>query len=451
MKIARLLSATAPVLLVCGVASAQVDRLPSLQQPASVSQTAFEYDAYALAEEEAPSESPSDQPAPPPAEPQAAVQAPSAYRTCCPPRCRQCCCSDEGWTLPQPRFLACHDITIGGWIEQGITWNGHNPTSGLNGPVTFNDKDGEWLVNQIWFFMEKETDTGGYGFDVGGRVDFVWGTDGRFTQAADGLEANWNQTEPFYQAALPQFYFDIAWNDWTMRMGHFYTIIGYEVVTAPDNFFYSHAYTMQYGEPFTHTGVLFSYDLNDSWSFTGGMHRGSDQFDDTDGLNALNFLGGVTWTAPTEDLSIAFAITAEEQGPNIQQQIYSIVGSWDVTDRFGYVIQHDYGQQTNENLGQTAEWYGINQYFFYELTEAWDAGLRVEWFRDNNGTRVGSFQGDFYEITLGANWKPCPNLTVRPECRWDWFEPDPANQFQPYDSGNSNEQFLFGCDMIVVY
>jgi len=27
----------------------------------------------------------------------------------------------------------------------------------------------------------------------------------------------------------------------TVRMGHFYTILGYETVTAPKNFFYSHA------------------------------------------------------------------------------------------------------------------------------------------------------------------------------------------------------------------
>ncbi len=48
-----------------------------------------------------------------------------------------------------------------------------------------------------------------------------------------------------------------------LKVGHFYTIIGYEVVTAPDNFFYTHAYTMQYGEPFTHTGVLATYNAND--------------------------------------------------------------------------------------------------------------------------------------------------------------------------------------------
>ena len=55
---------------------------------------------------------------------------------------------------------------------------------------------------------------------------------------------------------MPQAYAEVGYNDLTVKVGHFYTIIGYEVVPAPDNFFYSHAYTMQYGEPFTHTGML---------------------------------------------------------------------------------------------------------------------------------------------------------------------------------------------------
>ena len=44
---------------------------------------------------------------------------------------------------------------------------------------------------------------------------------------------------------------------------------------------------------------------------------------------------------------------------------------------------------------EDADWYGINQYLLYTLGDKkWSAGARVEWFRDDDGTRV-----------LGA-WKP---------------------------------------------
>jgi hypothetical protein len=367
------------------------------------------------------------------------------------------CRPSEAWTLPQPRLLECRGITIGGWIDQGIGVVANQPVDQFNGPVTFVDRDGQWQVNQVWLYMERKVDTGGHGWDIGGRIDLVYGTDARFTQAADGLEADWGQTQRFYQAALPQFYLDVGYNDWIVRMGHFYTIIGYEVVAAPDNFFYSHAYTMQYGEPFTHTGMLVMRDVG-PFSLTAGFHRGNDQFNDTDGHDALNFLGGVSWTNPAENLSLAFAVSATEDGPGIGTTIYSIVGTLDLTDRLTYVIQHDYGQSTGlPNMARTVEWYGVNQYCLYDINDTWAAGARFEWFRDDDGARVaglgngnlaaGPFAGDFYELTFGLNWKPHPNIIVRPEVRWDWFD----GTGLPYDAGDRDDQFLWACDVICTF
>jgi len=339
----------------------------------------------------------------------------------------------------------------------------NNPADRYSGVVTFNDRDGEYQMNQLWFFLDRKVDTGGYGLDIGGRIDFVYGTDARFTQAADGLEANWNQAEPFYQAALPQFYLDIGYNEWTVRIGHFFTILGYEVVPAPQNFFYSRAYTMQYGEPFTHTGVLFTRNVGEGLALTAGLHRGNNQFDDTDGLDAINFLGGVSWTNMDETLSATFGISATEQGPNLAETIYSLVGIWQVTENFTYVIQHDYGTLCNTTADVSAEWYGLNQYLLYFINDCWQAGVRVEWFRDDDGVRVtglgvgnavagSQFVGDFFEITAGLNWKPTANIIVRPEVRWDWFNADAANpQVLPYDAGQQDRQFLFSCDLIVTY
>ena len=356
--------------------------------------------------------------------------------------------SSELWTLPQPQFLEGRGIKIGGWIDQGISVVANNPANRFNGPVTFNDRDAEWMFNQISIFAEKKVDTGGYGWDVGGRIDFMFGTDGRFTQAR-GLETRgdgtpkWN-AERFYHAALPQFYLDVGFNDWTVRMGHFYTIIGYEVVGAPDNFFYSHAYTMQYGEPFTHTGILLMRDVG-PFSVTAGLHRGNDQFEDADGVDALNFLGGVNWTGPDDNLSIAFALSASEDGPGINTTIYSIVGTLKLTENLTYVLQHDLGVTDGP---VDAEWYGLNQYLLYDINRTWGAGMRFEWFRDDDGARTpAAVAGDYYELTAGLNWKPHANIRVRPEVRWDWFE----GPGFPYDAGGRDNQFLLGCDLICTY
>ena len=390
---------------------------------------------------------------------------------CAKQTCKSSCCCDPcvPWTLPQPGVLRDRGIRIGGWLQQGVSVVANMPADNFNGVVAFNDRDGEYQMNQFWLFAEKQVDTGGYGWDIGGRIDFVYGTDARFTQAADGLEANWNQTEPFYQAAMPQFYVDVGYNDWTLRVGHFFTNIGYEVVPAPDNFFYSHAYTKLYGEPFTHTGALLSRPVGDNWSVAAGVHRGLNQFDDTDGRDALDFLGGVNWTSDDERLSLAFALSASEQGPGVDHTVYSMVGTWAVSENLTYVIQHDLGDTFDPTLARRAQWYGLNQYLLYDINDCWAAGVRFEWFRDDQGVRVQGlgagnqavglapnppiFPGNFYEVTAGLNWKPTANITVRPEVRWDWYEAGApvALGNAPYDAGDRVNQFLLGCDVILTY
>ena len=376
--------------------------------------------------------------------------------------CSPCRAADP-WKLPQPSLMQQWRLELGGWIDQGISAVANNPADGYNGVVTFNDRDAEYQMNQLYAYLERKIDNDGGGWDVGGRVDFLYGTDARFTECIDGLEANWHQTERFYQAALPQFYFDVAFNEWKLRAGHFYSIVGYETVMATGNFFYSHSYVHQYGEPFTHTGMWLMRDLGEHWSFTAGLQRGDDQFDDTDGLDAAGFLGGVTWRGFDDRLSLAFAISADEFGPHTNRYIYSLVGTWQVTDRLKYVFQHDLGDARNEalRLRTNAQWYGINQYLLYTINDCWAAGMRVEWFRDQEGTRVhglgdgnrnvGPYPGSFYEITAGLNWTPHANVMVRPELRWDWYDASRPVDLLPFDAGDRGGQFLLGCDFIVTY
>ena len=98
------------------------------------------------------------------------------------------------------------------------------------------------------------------------------------------------------------------------------------------------------------------------------------------------------------------------------------------------MLQHDLGVQDHTEAVDghpTSEWYGVNQYLFYKINCCWTAGVRMEWFHDNEGyvvtgLRPGNplagnfFDGDFYELSGGLNYKHC-NWTVRPELRYDWF------------------------------
>ncbi|OAH97278.1 hypothetical protein A1332_21675 [Methylomonas methanica] len=81
-----------------------------------------------------------------------------------------------------------------------------------------------------------------------------------------------------YGIVFPQAYLELfapPGNGLKIKLGEFYTLIGNEAVNAPDNFFYSHSYTMQFGEPFSHTGLLASYSIDENLELKAGAVTGS--------------------------------------------------------------------------------------------------------------------------------------------------------------------------------
>ncbi len=345
-------------------------------------------------------------------------------------------------------------ITVDSWISQGFTVNTDFPIDRSNFPVRFNDAANDYQMNQFYVSSERPVDDSGCRWDIGGRVDLLYGTDSIFTTAR-GLETRrdlslkWNSLR--YGLAMPQLYMEVAapWADGvTVKLGHFYTILGYETVPAVDNFFYSKPYTFLYGEPFTHTGFLGSARLGDI-TFHAGMTRGWDNWEDNN--NDFSFLGGMNWTSADGRTSIAYAIDIgrEQLDPsNNLRSTFSFVVQHKFTERSRYVVQYDRGfEEAGAPDGGDADWFGVNQYLLYTINCEWQAGVRFEWFRDEDAARVRSQIGaDYFALTLGLNWMPNDAITFRPEFRWDWV--DNAG-VRPYVDGSRHDQILLGCDVII--
>ena len=203
--------------------------------------------------------------------------------------------STTDFDINETSFLKDNGITVGLWGNAGITYNAASPDNNFNGPVTFGDRSGEFQLNQLNLFIQRAVATEGDAWDFGGRFDAMFGTDAIFTQAYGVPAFDVNTLQPrvrsswdlnilgtkdnrFYGIALPQAYLEAyvpVGNGLNVKAGHFYTPIGYETVPAPDNFFYTHAYTMQYGEPFTHTGFMGNYAVDKNWGVMGGVVTGS--------------------------------------------------------------------------------------------------------------------------------------------------------------------------------
>lgn len=467
-----------------------------LRQPAQITPVRFDYDYYA-AEDSAPLPTDAAPAAPPapsngPMDEHAAMSPTAgghshssndggsqAGNGC--DQCKlECPEAEEPWRLfGDCCHLKCHGMTAGGWVQTGYTANFDDPADNWNGPVGFNDRD-EFQMNQTVFFIEKALDTDNCGWDWGGRIDMLYGTDGRWIGSA-GLEldnppltSKWN-SERFYHLAMPQAYGEIGYGDWKIRGGKFVTLLEYEVIAAPSNFFYSHSYGFLYAVPFTHTGALAYYVPNDQLTLIGGIHRGWERWEDDN--DSAAFLGGATFTSSDKNSALSFALTSGDEfapvtGIDDNRTAYTVTYTRTLTDRLAYVFVHDLGWQDSGADGgaNTAEWYTLTNYMFYKINCCWTAGVRFDWMRDDDGTRVfavgdgftepvntnpasaGGFEGDFWAITMGLNYKPTwnPNFVVRPELRYDWFD-GRTGAVQPFDNGTDDDQFLAAIDVLFHY
>ena len=206
------------------------------------------------------------------------------------------------WTLYEPEALKKLGIIQYGWVEQGLTFNSLSPTNRWNGPVYTNDRSNEYEMNQLWLGWERPVKTDGCGWDIGGRIDLMYGSDWRYG-LCNGLETNLDATNKLYGFILPQFYLEVGYNDLTVKLGHFAPSIGYEVVAAPGNFFYSHSYALGYSEPVLVTGFQADYKLNKFWNAIAGLNEGFNEFQDEDGK--FHFPGGLKWHNDEHKVSVS--------------------------------------------------------------------------------------------------------------------------------------------------
>ncbi|MEP7370616.1 MAG: porin [Nitrosospira sp.] len=398
-------------------------------------------------------------------------------------------------------------LEVGGWINGGATYNANNPSDGFNGTVTFADRANRFQLNQFNIFLQRPVVSQGTEWDIGGRFDFLFGTDAIYAQAF-GISAfdentgepsdrgNWDlnlccKSTRTYGIALPQAYLEAfvpIGNGLNIKAGHFYTPLGYETVPAPDNFFYTRAYILNSGEPFTHTGLLGNYTVNDNWSVIGGATTGSATggwdggFDKQ--LDNWGGLGAILWSSDDKRTSATVGGTYGQSATNDPWIMYSVVLQHRITPRTHMVVHHTHGWAGSINLPggiKNAEWYSVNTHLTYDLFHDLSIGIRAERFNDRDGWRVFSpyrilsatnnkgvsyagnipFIGapaDYYAVTLGMNWKPAKRLkmnwkpmeklNIRPNIRYDRADGIEV-AFRPFDG--RKDQFLFSLDATIPF
>ncbi|MCI0492364.1 MAG: porin, partial [Planctomycetes bacterium] len=297
------------------------------------------------------------------------------------------CCLGDAWTLKE-NLSPCCDVNYGGWFQTGYHSDNTGLSNQFNDLLDFNDVPDQLNMHQAWLYGEKLADGSCCSWDWGYRFDVVYGTDAQKTQAFGNEDNVWDVSfdNGEYGWAIPQAYAQLAYGDWSFKIGHFFTLVGYEVVPATGNFFYSHALTFYNSEPFTHTGVLGSYEASDRMTYHLGWVLGWDTgYDQYGNGNAIHT--GFTRQA-SDDVSVSYMLTAGNFGFRSGDEggySHSVVVTADLNACTQYVLQTDYihtdglyGDPTVES-----EDYGINQYLFYTLNDCWKLGSRLEWWKSD--------------------------------------------------------------------
>jgi hypothetical protein len=358
---------------------------------------------------------------------------------------------------------------VRGWINGGFIGNTDSPDSKFNGPYNAVDRANEGMLNQAYGILEKNLPL--CDNDIGGRVDVLYGED-FFLAESIGLEKrpdgspHWNPE--YYGLAIPQAYLSIGRQDLSLQVGHFYSVVGYEGLMAPYNFFYSKAYSYQFAGPFTHWGGQLNWQPNDSWTFNLGLTNGWDALDRVS--DDIGVVGKVRYDHQPTGVWTSYAVVTGKEFNNpaglpivndfTNRTRYSWLVGLPLTCRLNYVFHHWLGFQEDGYLnGEQADWFGVDQYLTYTISPCWKVGARFEWFKDEEGTRVGlnrarnpndpPFIGNFYSLSLGLNWTPTANVMFRPEIRGDWYDGNAVRQ--PFNDGRDDHQLMLGIDGIMLF
>ena len=329
-------------------------------------------------------------------------------------------------------------------------------------------------LNAIYVSAEKKTFTGGYGFDVGYRVDFMFGEDARIFRSARGLDEDWitghmytpnssgggSYNRPSYGFAMPYLYVETAINNWSVKAGHFRSLIGYEGAPAPKRFFYTKGLICSSSQ----TGVLATYNgfenLDITLGWVNGWNNGFDNSRFNDGLASGSFTYRMnkaaslkySFQAGTADMAAIFAFWGPYNWGYSKGVGALHTGILDVyltsaLESVTVVNYTDFGQTIYSENGTRV--LVLGEHLYYTINCCWKAGFRVEWLKNTDYIGASSQDTEITSYTIGLNWHPGgnQNLYIRPELRYDRATGVWKNQ----PLNKRPDQFTIGFDVMMTF
>jgi Putative beta-barrel porin-2, OmpL-like. bbp2 len=403
-----------------------------------------------------------------------------------------------------PPGLWVDGIHLSAQLDAGIIANPFRPATGLNWGQLFTDHANQVQLNQLLLTANKPLDPKNSDYQWGFKVQFMYGSDARYTQYLGEL----NRVNPDARYQLDVVEANVlAHLPWLteggidLKAGQYVTPLGYETIDPSTNPFYSHSYIFQFGLPFKHTGALATTHVNDVLDIYSGIDTGTNTTFGPLGDNngAIGGIGGFNLTLMEGKLTV-LALT--HFGPDDATRALSPIGfnangfwrfyndvliTWKASDIWTFVTEANWARDgfgivtPSGTVNKPVNGFGAAQYVSYALTETVALNARAEVWRDDNNFFVAAFPANnsfvkfqqgfattvntapggnttYGALTLGVTWKPevpapITGLVVRPEIRWDhaFTNNKPFNNNPPFNTKGTSNSFTFGSDVVLTF
>ena len=322
------------------------------------------------------------------------------------------------------------------YVENSYVWNlGHTGRNDVN-DLRFYDFDAGYSFNMAEFSIKKDPSERypwGYGLVLTAGEDAQKNhAIGIFRDKDDNFP--FRNTPPFdLQEAYVSGRIPVG-NGITVKGGKFVTLLGYEVIEAPNNLNFSRSFLFGLAIPLTHVGALVTYPVTDWLSLTAGPVVGWDIADDNNG--AMSWTGQVAVT-PMKDLTTnlnwisgkeySFDPTGNLRNGGVRT-VLDFVATYTGIPKLTLGLNVDYGWEKNEGFLKSiatrsdsdSRWWGYAGYIAYDWTDKLRTAFRGEYFTDPMGSRTAAGQKvSLWEMTATAQYKIWKGLMGRVEYRHD--------------------------------
>ena len=357
-----------------------------------------------------------------------------------------------------------------GWIDPSVNFS---TSTHRNTPEANDLFSNRFELNQVVLYLERLPNTVQRDHvDIGFHLTALYGTDYRYTTNKGYFSSQLLDHDRQYGFDPSLEYIDIylphVAQGTNIRIGRFISIPGIEAQLSPNNYVFSHS-LLYAVDPFTDTGILATFKLNDQWLLQLGItashdvavwtpdakpsadvcldyttHSVNDNFylcanGINDGIYAFNNTQQYdgTWYhrfSKTIHIATEAYIMYQRQVPAVDP-----ITAPPITPEQG-----TNGAFCHPGLLRClAPEYAIDNYIQKQLSAHSYLSFRTDFLNDKKGQRTG-YQTRYSENTLSFNHWIGSTIQFRPEVRFDH-----AWDRRSYDYGTSTNQFTAAADLIL--